>query len=158
MGPPCVATVVRALAVLLVLLPLALPGADADECARDVSLYSKRPPMPSYDAPSAGVTAGACVVVYGQYVGDVRYLVPDATEVTVVVHRDLGVGVPTITVTLDGLGFTADSFTMTRMQTLRTDYAYRMPFVAIPDAPTQGTLTVTVSLPGETIVKTYTAP
>lgn len=152
----------RALLCAAILLAPTLLGSAGAECARDATLYSRRPtPVGWLDPAQAGATHGTCAVVAGQTIADDRHLYPGATEVRVHGLVDHGAGNATVPVTLDGLGLANATVPMVRTIGLgppgREDVTYWSAWIALGDPDATGDLFVSIAWPdGSFVNKTYT--
>lgn len=146
---------VAAAVATLLAASLAAPAAGADHCGQSITIYSRRALVPGPPPPFLAATASSCVRVVGVTHHD-ALLVPGAEQVLVRFHDDLGPGVPTLLVVLDGLGFANQTFPLHRTAGLG-GFVYDMADFASfpPDAPAEGSLTATVAVPGAEHRVTY---
>lgn len=129
-------TLIVILTAALFAAGFALPSASADHCTSNVYVFSSvRAPDNSVGTPAAAYNGVACVVTDDED-ADARIINPGATAVRV---RYIGPEACSGSVTVEGLGFSGESFPLA-MGTFCNG-----PWMTIPGGPlASGTLTLTV--------------
>lgn len=137
----------RFLVVALLVGALAPISARAEsKCESQIVVFSGNQAAPTW-VNQAGLT---CALVYGNPGADTRIINPGSDQVSVRWTNADGAlesDVPTLSATLDGLGFVAFPITLTRAAFPTGGFVYDSPRFGIP-LGTPGYVAVTVSLPG----------
>lgn len=134
----------------VVALGLAAPMAAGDHCRTGIHAFGRISLAPTSPPPYAADIQRVCPSAAGAE----HTLPPQSDQVIVRINGDFGSGVPTVLVSLDGLGFAGQSFTLKRTANLAGGYSYQMSeWVNLPLGPQVGELTVTAYYPGNVVMR-----
>lgn len=132
---------------------LTLPAASGAHCESKLNVYGRVSLVASSPPPYSSSIQNVCPKLAGQE----HTLPPHSDQVIVRVNGDFGKAVPSILVSLEGLGFSGQSFTLARTANPLGGFSYQMSeWVNLPLGPQVGELTATAYYPGDvTMSVTY---
>lgn len=135
---------------------LAVPPASGSHCDTKLNLYGRVSLVPTSPPPYSSASPSYCPKASGYE----HTLPPQSDQVIVRVNGDFGKAVPSILVSLDGIGFSGQLFTLNRTGNALGGYSYQMrEWVNLPLGPQTGELTATAYFPGDLVVtSTYRSP
>lgn len=127
---------------------LALPAASGSHCESKLHVFGRVSLAPTSPPPYSS-TPSYCPKLGGHE----HTLPPQSDQLFVRVHGDFGKSVPSVLVSLDGLGFSGQLFTLNRTANPLGGSSYQMrEWVNLPLGPQVGELTATAYFPQDVVV------
>lgn len=134
---------------------LAVPAASSSHCDTKITVYGRASLAPIVSPPYSSGTAGMCVRVLEDKI-DEHLLPPNTDQVLVRVNGDFGNSITTLQLTLTGLGFTGNTYTLFRTASPFGGNMYQLAeWVSLPDGPVHGDLQASVRYPAGPRTVTY---